>query len=163
MGTYCTTTSLQILMIGTVFDSLTTSLANKLITHSENEINKYLSKRYDIGSFIDTSTSVPPIVTSICETLAEGYMHQRMSRGGKESMARGKSLIDQAIANLTLISEFKADLFDSNGDIIADSENTPFKIQSSTVNYANTFNEDDQINWEVDQTKLDDIDTERGL
>lgn len=160
MGTYATTTSLETLMIGTTFDTVTTSLATKLITHAENEINKYLSKRYDIGSF-NTSTSVPPIITSIAETLAEGYMHQRMSRGGKESMARGKALIDQAIANLNDIANYKLDLIDSNGDQINDLSTGSYLIKSTTENYSNTFNEDDPLNWEVDQDKLDDVDSER--
>lgn len=147
-------------MIGTTFDSVTTALATKLITHSENEINKYLSKRYDIGSF-NTSTSVPPLVTSLCETLVEGYMYQRMSRGSKESMARGKELIGQAIDNLKLIADYKLDLLNSTGSVVTDLSNTAYKIQSSSVNYYNTFNEDDPLNWKVDPDKLDDIDSER--
>lgn len=161
MGIYATTTSLQTLMIGTSFDTATTSLATKLITHAENEINKYLSKRYDVSSFNDTSTSVPPIVTSLCETLSEGYMHQRMSRGGKESMARGKELINQCLENLKSIAEYKLDLMDSSGDRINDISTGAFLIKSTTENYSNTFNEDDPVNWEVDQDKLDDIDSER--
>ena len=162
MGIYATSTSLQTLMIGTEFDTATTSLASKLITHAENEINKYLSKRYDIGSFNDTSTSVPPIVTSICETLAEGYMYQRMSRGGKEAIARSKQYIDQAMSNLQLIADYKLDLVDSSGDRINDLSTGAFQILSTTNTYSNTFNEDDQLNWAVDSQKLDDIDTERG-
>lgn len=163
MGIYATTTSMQVLMIGTNFDSITTSLCTKLITHSENEINKYLSKRYDISSFNDTSTSVPPIVTTICETLTEGYMHQRMSRGGKDSLARGKVFIDQAISNLNLIAEYKLDLVDSSGDRINDLSTGAFVIKSTTENYSNTFNEDSQLDWEVDSNKLDDIESERDV
>lgn len=160
MGTYATTTSLQTLMVGTNFDTATTSLANKLITHAENEINKYLSKRYDVGSF-NTSTSVPPLVTSICETLSEGYMHQRMSRGGKDAHKRGKELIDQAIDNLKLIADYKLDLVDSSGTVLDDMSQTAYRVLSNTTDYANTFNEDDPLNWAVDEDKLEDIDGER--
>jgi hypothetical protein len=162
MSIYATTTSLEILMIGTNFDTATTSLATKLITHSENEINKYLSKRYDISSFNTTSTSVPPIVTTLCETLAEGYMHQRMSRGSKDAIQRSKQLIDQAIENLKLIADYKLDLIDSSGDRITDLSTGAFQILSTTQGYANTFNEDDQLDWKIDSLKLDDIDSERG-
>lgn len=161
MGLYCTTTSLQTLMVGTKFDTATTSLATKLITHSENEINKWISKRYDVGTFNSTSTSVPPLVTSIAETLTEGYMYQRMSRGGKESLARGKELINQALDNLKMISEYKLDLTDSNGDVITDMSQTAYRVLSNTDTYSNTFNEDDPLNWEVDTDKLDDIEEER--
>jgi hypothetical protein len=147
-------------MIGTTFDTVTSSLASKVITHAENEINKYLSKRYDVTAF-NTSTSVPPLVTSLCETLSEGYMYQRMSRGSKESMARGKALIDQAILNLKDISEYKLDLLNTSGSVITDMSNTAFRLQSSTVDYSSTFNEDEETSWAVDQDKLDDLSDER--
>jgi hypothetical protein len=144
-------------MIGTTFDTLTSALASKLITHAENEINKWLSKRYDVTVFMATSSAVPPLVTSLAETLSEGYIYQRMSRGGKESDQRGKILIGQAIENLKLISEYKLDLTDSTGAVVADMSQTAYRVLSTTSNYENTFNEDDQLNWKVDQNKLDDI------
>lgn len=162
MGLYATTTSLETLMIGTTFDSLTSSLATKLITHAENEINKYLSKRYDIGDWYTSTASVPPIITSWCETLAEGYMYQRMSRGGGEAMDRGKELIDQVLKNLDLVANYKLDVLDSSGSVVADMENTSYRVLSNTSDYANTFNEDSELNWSVDQQKLDDIESERS-
>lgn len=144
-------------MIGTTFDTLTTALASKLITHAENEINKWLSKRYDVTVFMATSTAVPPLVTSLAETLSEGYIYQRMSRGGKESDQRGKILINQAIENLKLISDYKLDLTDSTGGVVADMSQTAYRVLSTTSDYENTFNEDDQLNWAVDRNKLDDI------
>lgn len=159
MGIYATTTSLQILMVSTTFDTLTTALATKLLTHSENEINKYLSKRYDVSGW--TSTAVPPLVTSLCETLTEGYMYQRMSRGGKEANARGKELIDQALSNLKMLSDYKLDLLDSSGDVITDMSNTAYKVLSNTDGYTPTFGEDDELNWRVDPDKLNDIDDSR--
>lgn len=148
-------------MIGTDFDTATTSLCTKMITHAENEVNKYLSKRYDISAF-NTSTSIPPLVTSLTETLAEGYTYQRMSRGGKEWRDRGLELVKMALENLKLISEYKLDLINSSGSVITDMSNTAFRCLSSTDSYPTTFNEDDELNWKVDSTKLDDIESERG-
>jgi hypothetical protein len=148
-------------MYGTTFDTATTSLCAKLITHSENEVNKYISKRYDIGSFNTTSTAIPPLVTSLAETLTEGYMYHRMSRGGKEWMTRAKDLIKQATDNLQLISDYKMDLVDSSGDRINDLSTGSYQLLSTTTKYSNTFNEDDSLNWEVDTDKLDDISSER--
>lgn len=147
-------------MIGTTFDTATTSLASKLITHSENEINKYISKRYDISAFA-TSGSVPPLITSLCETLAEGYFYQRNSRGGKDGMERGQKYIDQVIKNLELIRDYKADLFNTAGSIISDFSNTSYRVLSNTDTYSTTFNEDDELNWKIDDDKLDDISGER--
>jgi hypothetical protein len=162
MGIYCTTTSLQTLLVGTSCDTATTSLATKLITHAENEINKYLSKRYDVAVFNATSTAVPPLVTSLAETLSEGYMYQRMSRGGKEGMQRAKDLITQATDNLKLISEYKEDLVDSSGAVVADMSQTAYRVLSNTSGYTPTFDEGDELNWVVDPDKLDDIESDRS-
>lgn len=148
-------------MVGTEFDTATSALASKLITHSENEINKWLSKRYDVTVFMATSTAVPPLVTSLAETLSEGYIYQRMSRGGKEADQRGKILISQVLENLKMISEYKLDLTNSTGSVIQDMSQTAYRVMSSTSGYSETFNEDDPLNWKVDQDKLDDIEDER--
>ena len=158
---YATTTSLQVTMIGTTFDSATTSLASKCITWAENEVNKYLSKRYNVGAFFTTTASIPPLLTSLTEQLAEGCMYMRQSRGGKEAMSRGQAMIKEARSNLELIMAYKADLIDSNGGVVSDASTTAYRIQSSTSDYSNTFNEDSELNWAVSSDKLDDISDER--
>ena len=160
MGLYCSTTSLATIMIGTTFDSITTALAAKLITHAENEVNKYLSKRYDISAF-NTSTSIPPLVTSLTETLAEAYMQRRMSRGGKEILAYAKDLIKDTTDNLKLIADYKLDLVNTAGSVIADMSQTAYRVLSSTSGYTPTFDEDDELNWSPDESKLSDIANER--
>jgi len=162
MGLYATVSSLETLMVGTQFDTATTALCSKLITHAENEINKYLSKRYDIGSFYTSTASVPPMITTLAESLTEGYMYQRMSRGGKEAMGRGKALIEPAIDNLKLIAEYKADLLDASGDSIEESSDSAYQVLSTTKDYYPTFNEDDELSWKVDPDKLSDIQSERS-
>ena len=162
MGTYCTTTSLQTVMVGTNFDTATTALATKCITWAESEINKYLSKRYDLDSSpFNTSTSMPPIVTTWAEWIAEGYMRRQMGRGSKEARDRFKDLVDPAIENLKMVQEYKMDIIDNTGNVVEESANGAFKIQCSTINYPDTFNEDDELNWAVSTSKLDDIDSGR--
>ena len=148
-------------MIGTTFDAATTSLMGKMITHSENEVNKYISKRYDVSNF--TTTSMPPLLTSITETLAEGYYFLRNSRGGgKDSVAYGNLLIKEAKENLLLLANRKLDLLDSNNDPVAEFADASYKIKSSTTNYATTFDEDDDLAWSIDENKLSDIDSGRA-
>jgi hypothetical protein len=162
MGTYCTTTSIATRMVGTVFDSATTSLCSELISDAESEINKYISKRYDVSVFLATSTAVPPIVNAWAKRLTVGYMYRDMARGGKEQLAQADKLIQPVLDNLKMVAEYKADLTDSSGVVIADASTGSFQVLSTTTDYANTFNEDDELNWKVDQSKLDDIDSERG-
>lgn len=165
MGLYATTTSIQTLMINVNFDLLTTDLCSKLITHAENEVNKYLSRRYDLSSnTFQTTTGIPPLVTSLTERLTEGYMWKSLSRGGtnKESLARGESLEKAVLDNLKLIADYKGDLFATSGSIISDMSNTAYRVLSNTEGYTDTFAEDNELNWAVDPDKLDDISNERG-
>jgi len=160
VGTYCTTTSLQTAMIGTEFDTATTSLATECIQWAEDEIDKFLSQRYDLSSsYFQTSTSTPPVIQTICKWLSQGYMYEQMARG--QESKRGEKLIERAINNLKMIAEFKLNVFDSTGSVVPDSVSSTYRIQCNTSNYANTFNEDDELNWRVDDSKLDDIDAER--
>ena len=159
MGNYCTTTALSLVMIGVDFTVANgTTLAAKAITHAEAEVNKYLSKRYDISSTtFQTTTSIPPMVTMLTEKLAEGYMWRWLSRGSKETLTRGEALIKDAKENLSLIANYKSDVLDTSGDPLADMSNTAFSVRCNTTDYSNTFNEDDEKAWAVDEDKVDDI------
>jgi hypothetical protein len=152
-------------MVGVQFDTATTALCSKRITQAESEINKYLSRRYDLSSAtFQTTTSIPPLVTALCERLTEGYMWQSLSRGGasKELLKTSESIIKSVIDNLKLIADYKGDLFDTSGSVVSDMSNTAYRVLSNTDTYVDTFAEDDELNWAVDPDKLDDISSERG-
>lgn len=162
MGTYATTTSLQTRLINTSFDTATAALATEMITDAESEVNKYLARRYDLtGATFQTSTSIPPLVRQMATRLAEGYMWKAMSRGSKESLSRGKELIDGVMKNLADLSEYKGELLMTSGALVPDMSNTAYRVLSNTKNYSPTFNEDKPTSWRVDGDKLDDIATER--
>lgn len=153
---------MQTRLVNITFDTATSALASEMINDAEAEVNKYLSRRYDIGTAqFQTTTSIPPIVKSLSTTLAEGFMWGRMSRGSKESLTRGKELIKMVTDNLALIANFGADLLDSNGAVIPDSSSGINRVLFNTEQYANTFNEDDSLSWRVDSDKLSDIANER--
>lgn len=148
-------------MVGTTFDTATTALASEMISDAEAEINKYLSKRYDISTFQSSAGSVPPMVRTWAYTLSEGYTYQRLSRGGKEAMDRAQILIDQTIKNLEKIADYELDLVNTAGGVITDMSNTAYRLMSTTDTYIPTFGEDDELKWEVDENKLDDLDDDR--
>jgi hypothetical protein len=160
MGLFATTSSLSIKMVGTVFDSATTILASASIYDAENEIKKKLSKRYDfsVSPFL-TTTSIPPMVTYLTETLAIGYMYENMARGSKEGYERADRYIQRVMDNLTSLLEGEVQLMDSSGTLIPEIEGD--WAVHTTDNYSPTFNEDDPESWAVDQDKLDDISDER--
>lgn len=157
MGTYATTTSLNTLMVGYTFDSATTSIASKCITWAENEIDKKLARRYDVSAF---KTTTPPLITSLCETLALGYLYENVSRGSKESISRAQIMIKRVIENLDELAAGSADVVDSSGDVVADLSGAN-AVRCNTSDYAPTFAEDDPLKWRVDSDKLDDIKSDR--
>lgn len=162
MGYYMTSTSMPILMVGVEFDTATSALAAKMIVHAEAEVDKYLSKRYDLTA-VHALTPAPPLLTSLSETLAEGYMWLRMARGGsKEAVARAKDLINLALDNLKLIADYQEDVVDNGGNPLPEGDNSGYRILSSTSDYAPTFNEDSELNWTVDEQKILDIASERS-
>lgn len=157
MGTYATTTSLNTMMVGYTFDSATTSIASKCITWAENEIDKKLCRRYDVASF---KTTTPPLITSLCETLALAYLYEQVSRGSKESISRAQIMIKRVMDNLDELAAAKADVVDTAGSVIADNQ-AANPVRCNTTDYTPTFAEDNPLNWRVDPDKLDDIDSDR--
>lgn len=162
MGTYATTTALATVMVGVTFDTATTALASKMIDRAEAEVNKYLSRRFDLTSaYFQTATSIPPLVRSLTEQIAEGMAWKSMSRGAEESLERGDALIKSALENLVLIQSFKSDLVNTAGSVIPDFGNTAMRVKSNTAGYVSTFAEDSELAWRVDPNKLDDLANER--
>lgn len=161
MGLFATTTSMFTKMVGTVSDTATTNLASACLTDAENEIKKRLSKRYDFsGSPFLSTTSIPPMITTLAETLAIGYMYENMSRGSKEGFARADRYIKRVTENIQSLLDGEAQLTDSSGNLITEIAGD-WATYSSTDNYAPTFNEDDPNSWGISQAKLDDISSER--
>ncbi len=148
-------------MIGTDFNTATIALASASIYDAENEIRKRLGVRYDFTAapFL-TTTSIPPIIISLTETLAIGYMYENMSRGSKEGYARADRYINRVDKNLTLIASGEAAIIGVSGTVIEVTENNNWQIRA-TDNYSPTFNEDDPLNWTPSQDKMDDIEDER--
>lgn len=161
MGLFATTTSIETMFIGTSFNGLT-SAASDMISQAEDEIKKYLSRRYDLSSaYFNTTTSIPPMVRHLALWLSTGYLYEGAARGGIDSYSRADRYIKKAMDNLSLISEGKLDLLDTAGSVILETT-TYGRVVSSTEDYAPTFGEDDTLSWDVDATKLSDIESDRS-
>lgn len=163
MGSFCTTSALDILMVGVDFDTATSNLALKCIDWAEDEVKKYLSERYDFSSSpFNTTTTTPPLVRTLSEKLAYANMWESMSRGGPESIARAESIRKDALENLKMISDYQAYLLDTAGSAISESTANHIGVKTNTKDYTSTFDEDDPLNWVVDPDKLDDIESDRS-
>jgi len=160
---YSTTTVLSTNMVGITFDTATTSLGTNMIVEAENEINKWVSKRYNISSYLTTTAyaTTPPILLSWTDRLAEGYMWIRLSRGSKESIARGNALIKDVKDCLKGLTLNEVDLLAVDGSGVSELSN-PDNVLSTTDTYFSTFDEDDPLDWEVDSDKISSIATGRS-
>lgn len=163
MGTFATTTAIDTLIPGVDLSTTTaSSLASKCITWAENRVKSCLSKRYDVSAW-NTSTSVPPQVTSITEMLASGYFFKKISRGGPASIERGNESIKDANSELMELAKKQCDLLDSTGSFVSErSTEVSASVISSTNAYYTTFDEDDPINWSIDPDKVSDIEAGRS-
>jgi phage gp36-like protein len=162
MGVFLdTATSISPYMVGTRFDTATTALAVQCLSDAENEIKKWLAKRYDLSSAtFQTSTSAPPVLRSLATRLTVGYMYENMSRGSKEGHARADRYIDSVLDNLKALQDGTVGLVDTTGSAIPEST-SEWTIYENVSGYTPTFLEDDPKDWKVSQTKLDDIGDER--
>ena len=162
IGQFATTTALAVRMVGTVFDTATTNLASACIYDAESELKKHLCKRYDFTSapFL-TTTTYPPMLVTLAQTLALGYMYENMARGSKEGYARADRYIKRVMANVEDLKNGDAQLTDVDGGLVAEIDGD-WKIKT-TAAYSPTFNEDDPENWRIDQTKVEDIESERDV
>jgi len=161
MGTFATTTSLFTKMVGTINDTTTVSLASVCIFDAENEVKKRLAKRYDFSaSPFDTTTTHPPMIITLVQNLAIGYMYESMSRGSKESYARADRYIKKSIENIQGLLNGDFQLHDAAGDLVSETDGS-WKVYESTSSYSPTFNEDEPTSWQPDEDKLDDIASDR--
>lgn len=161
MGRYYTTTSLATYLMGTnVSDTATANLMGLNIVDAQNEIDKYVGRRYDVSAWESDST-VPPMIKTWCQWLSAGYYWEASGRGSKESIKRSITIIKRAMDNLKMVSEGDLEILDSSGSALVETS-SDYSIYSNTEDYASTFAEDTSTNWKVDPDKLSDIESERS-
>lgn len=157
---YMTTTTLDLVMVGVNFSATDmATLAAKAVTQAEAEVDKYLSKRYDLTAspFVPAGATVPPIVVQLSERIAEAYLWQWLSRGSKEGRTRAKELLEDAKPNLEAIRDYEMDVIDSTGAVVVDMSNTAYRVKCNTSTYVDTFDEGPELSWRPDADKLQDI------
>lgn len=160
MGTFCTSSSIYTKVVGITNNTANTSIIDQCISQSEDHIKCSISRRYDVSAF-NTTTSIPPLLTTLCELYTEGLFWEANSRGGKESITRADKIFKRVDAKLLMLSSGKTDLLNTSGSQITELPNNNFAL-TSTTNYTPTFGEDDSLSWEVDSNKLDDLESDRG-
>ena len=77
-------------------------------------------------------------------------------------MARAREILKDTQANLQAVADYKMHLANTAGALILDISTTSYRVKSNTMDYHPTFDEDDPINWVIDEDKLSDISDDRA-
>jgi len=159
-GTFCTTTSLEVLWVGSTFTGIT-ALASDLINDAEDELRGCLSERYNVSAdAFQTSTSTPPLLEQLCKWKAIGFLYGATSRGGKDAFARSNWWLKRCDKKVDEILAYDANLVNTAGALIPDATDK-LAVKSNSSTYSTTFDVDDPLLWKQDPDKLDDIDDDR--
>ena len=137
----------------------TLALINLNITRSDNLINSKVAVRYDVSSW---TVTVPPMVQSLSEDIATYYTMRASFAGDSTAVNEWADRYKEAIAMLDQIRDGDMDLVDSTGNLLDEvSDADPGSVSSTTMDYAPTFGEDDDLSMVIDTDKLDALDDDR--
>lgn len=159
---YAGSTDVAILLPGLVVNGTVTSTVISVIdnigTGVMGYINGYVGRRYSVPFGGGTSSgAIPPTIRDIAEQLGayrtmRGY-YSRDSVNSNEWVDKFKTDSDAILKD---IRDGKVDLSDTAGSLLVE-RNASTKVDSSTIDYAPSFNEGTSTSWEVDSAKLEDL------
>lgn len=161
MGNYVTSTSYSLMLPGFLKGNTTTADAEgtNFITHqvelAEGKVNASIANRYDITAF----TSIPPLLSKLTEDIA---IYTILKKTGYRADKRNEYMDDFKIAEDTLKSLNKGEMHLTYTDGSAVTALANSRLLSDTLDYQNIMNLDDETNWDLDQTRIDDIGATRN-
>lgn len=148
------TTVLQLVPGITTGQSSTTDALNAHIRRADDIINGKLARRYAVPF---TTTAVPPMVRTIAEDLVSGMLFRSLyTRDSQNKNDWTEDLMKAALERLDQIAEGEIALHDTAGTLIAERGDETI-LDSSTENFAPTFDLDSETSWEISQARLDTI------
>ena len=163
-------TNTTILLINPSWPQTTTAggydkLKNQIdehITRADNFINSKIVNRYDISGF-DTTGSVPPLLKTLSEDIATFFTMRNNYSNDNQNYNEWVEKYKDAIDMLDEIREGNMDLVNTTGSQIAiRTDEALQEVESSTEDYQSFFDEDGPLDWKVDATKIDNIDSDRS-
>jgi phage gp36-like protein len=131
--------------------SITVSRISLHITRAEAYINGKISSRYDVSGY--TSSTAPPMLRQIAEDITSFYYLRSVFTGDNQNISEWVENYGEALKLLDEIRDGKVDLVNTAGSLIGASTTTS-PIESSTKDLEPTFNEGDELDWNVDTDKL---------
>ena len=136
----------------------TAQLVCQHLIRAYNLINAKLAKKYAVPF---ATSNIPPLCATLNEDIACYYtMRSLYTRDAQNNSEWVVEHYDKAIKTLDEIAECKINLIDASDVLIADRVSASNKIQTSTP-YAPVFELDEETDWQVDSTRLEDVETAR--
>ena len=130
----------------------TVAVVNSHITRAETIINGKISSRYFVSTF-QTSTTLPPLLTTLTEDIAGYYTIRSFFSADNQNVNEWGEKFQEAMELLEDIRDGKMDLVGPDLNIISGTSTT-MTVESSTQDFSPTFSEDDILQSEVDQDKF---------
>lgn len=156
MGSYVSTTSFSMMLPGflkgntTTSDTEGTAFMSRQVDLAEGKVNAAIASRYDITGF----SAIPPLLSKLTEDIA---IYNILKKSGYRANNRNEYTDDFRSAEETLkaLTDGEMQLTYTNGSMVTSLASS--RLLSNTKDYHDIFNLDDETNWDVDSTRLDDI------
>jgi len=152
---YATTSSIITTTPWLKDNTATAAVITERITEAQGIIDGKLARRYSVPF---SATAVPPAIRSICRSMVRGMT--------VESYATYERHIDNALLEyqrgldqLQQYQDREADLINTAGSLISEKRSDIF--WSSTEDYENIVDLDDESNWAMTEDQADDIEDKR--
>jgi phage gp36-like protein len=123
------------------------ALLTKAIVKAEAEIRSAFSS--DLLAALDALGAPPAIIKSLAEDIASYFVMRGLYAGNTHSINEWIEKYKEAKETLKEIAEGKKQIEGITVEVGA--------VQSSTEDYKRAFDERDEINWNVDPNKIEDL------
>ena len=158
---YSTNTSILFILPGlpqtdtTEGYTTTVAIIEDHIDRADNIINSKIVKRFDVSQF---ATEVPPMLKTLSEDISSYFTYRSLYSGDNQNFNEWTDKFNMAMELLNELKEGEIDLVDDSGNIIEDRTTATIdRIVSSTEDYQPFFDEDDPLDWKLDDEKKDSI------
>jgi phage gp36-like protein len=127
------------------------------VGRADTLINSKIARRYDITGY-DTTGAVPPLLRTLSEDIASYFSFRAWFGQDNQNVNDWTDKFNDAVNILDEVRDGNIDLVNTAGSMIPEiTSSTSEYIDSNTVDYQASFDEDDSLDWKTDSNKLDSI------
>ena len=138
----------------------TATIITSHVTRSDALIDAKLSRRYSVP-FATTSTSTPPVITSISQDITAYYSYRSLfTRDSRQRFEYLDDFYATALKTLDDIALGVIDVVNTAGSVISE-RNSGNKVYSTTESWMPIFDVDDEMKWKFDSDRLTQINSDR--